>query len=578
MIGELTWRGPTPDNYTLSESDPTACEVKHFVRNFSVTVLRNAKWKAVRWGIFERSNPAVASKNLVDLLDHFQKTGCDAFRTHTRTAAFAIWDEECQRLTLVRDLVGQVSIYYRNSPDGSVIWANSLHDIINRAQGDVRLNLDWTLSYALCIDPPPESTCLKSFQSLSPGAALVVWRGGSSVRPVDSISAAPCRTIEEGVHQYREQLEFSLRRSIEGTQVRAVSFSGGVDSSIVLGFGKHCDDGHWNVITNYFEGVNDSDERALAEPVANQLGVPWYPTRLSADWDWERLAASAIEPDALDRAPFVVTYAERAKELGSEVVVSGAFGDVVTGSIPFRIPVLIRSHRIAEAKAEYERQCGRSLVSQLRFLGQIGVYKDFPIVGTAHRVKRLLARKSDPFLQLLSPDVVREFDLVNRINAFREKWVYRDLSNHDLINDYVKVSIQTGLRAARLAEQIVGIPIQHPFVEPGVLTTFAGIPRDWHLDAQGDRALVRRAATEIVPESARVRRTKTSYSGYFNRLRKNALRGVVGQVGGPEVALLYRNRDYFRNVSETDRTVGEVQFSFLLAISGLWLHVVRRCR
>jgi asparagine synthetase B (glutamine-hydrolysing) len=369
-----------------------------------------------------------------------------------------------------------------------------------------------------------------------------------------------------------------LRRSIEGTQVRAASFSGGVDSSIVLGFGKQCDNGRWNAVTNYFEGVGDSDERAFAEPVARQLGVPWYPTQLSVDWDWERLAASACQPDALDRAPFIGTSTAKAKDLGSDVVVSGAFGDVVSGAIPVRIPLLIRRHRIAEARSEFERHCGTSFVGRLRFLGQIGVYENVPIIGIAHRMKRLLALRRDPLLNLLSPDVIRKFDLVNRINAFRETWYCRDISSEDLINFYVKTAVQSGLRASRLAGHRVGVPIRHPFLFPGVLSTFASIPQDWQLNAQGDRAIIRQAMTGIVPEAARVRRTKTFYSGYFRKLWHSALIGVVGQVGGPEVTELYRNRDYFNSIRKNDLSTGEVQFSFLLAISGLWLHVARRYR
>jgi hypothetical protein len=576
MIGEVVWTRRSPSRYLLSEVQSDS--VGFVDRNIQTTVVRGEKWTVVRWAYNYRAFLRDSIAETRDLMNRYRQTGIDAFAASIDSTAFAIWDDEHHRLILIRDLVGKIPIYYTFHADYSFVWANNLRLLSNHADGKVSINFDWALCYAVGIDPPNDSTCLEAHQTLLPGNALTVWRGGHRVDRIERVETKECLTVDDSAQLYREALSSAIQCCAEGTQRRAVSLSGGVDSSIVLAFGMHCTKGQWHAITNYFECEGDSDERSRAEPVAAKLSVPWHCEYLRDEWDWESLASLAIEPDALERAPFTGTCANVARQIGADVTLSGAFGDIMTGAIPFKLPVLIRANRLEEAWLEYERQMGRSTFSRLRFLGQTWIFGGSRIGAELQRTKRILKVHRFNFLGLLAPEVIKKHDLVSRISEFSEKWLIRDINSARLVDDYLKSSVQTGLRAARLAERIAGCPIRHPFLEIEVLKASESVPRAFHLDSLGDRAVVRNATKGIVPDFARLRRDKTSYSGYFDHLRKKAINGAVGQIGGPYVASLLNKYKYFRTLRETGLTVDEARFAFRLAVSGLWLHEVRQCR
>jgi asparagine synthase (glutamine-hydrolysing) len=142
------------------------------------------------------------------------------------------------------------------------------------------------------------------------------------VQPPDSMSSAASGLA--GL------LETSVRRRVEGERRVAVSFSGGLDSSIVA----HCAARHSDVIlcSAYSSGSRDEKQSEL---IAEKLDLPIVSEALTPDDIRRELKALDLpfEPTPMDRALWCIysTTARLARENGAEAILLGQLADELFG-------------------------------------------------------------------------------------------------------------------------------------------------------------------------------------------------------------------------------------------------------
>jgi asparagine synthase (glutamine-hydrolysing) len=152
--------------------------------------------------------------------------------------AFALWDEDQQRLVLVRDRLGVKPLYWARVGDG-LVYASDPASII--ASGLIKPEVDpealaqyLTLTYV----PSPMSG-FRGIHKLAPGEALVFAEGRAEVQKYWSLSYPPSpQRVSDG--DALDQLDDLL---LDATRSRLISdvplgafLSGGIDSSLVVSY------------------------------------------------------------------------------------------------------------------------------------------------------------------------------------------------------------------------------------------------------------------------------------------------------------------------------------------------------
>ena len=136
--------------------------------------------------------------------------------------------------------------------------------------------------------------------------------------------------LEEAAEELAARIDGSVARSVEGENVVAVAFSGGVDSSVLAA----CAGRRARVVgcTAYVAG---SGEEGKTKAAASELGIELVAARLTAD-DVERELARMnlpFEPTLMDRALWCLysVTARKAAAAGARVMLLGQLADELFG-------------------------------------------------------------------------------------------------------------------------------------------------------------------------------------------------------------------------------------------------------
>ena len=111
------------------------------------------------------------------LLKAYEKWGCDMAKHMHGLFAFALWDEENERLFCLRDQFGTKPFYYYETADGQLLYGTMIRDIMDKPGFVKELNEDLLQIYMSLTYVPGEDTFFKGVKKLLPGRYLV-WEKG----------------------------------------------------------------------------------------------------------------------------------------------------------------------------------------------------------------------------------------------------------------------------------------------------------------------------------------------------------------------------------------------------------------
>jgi asparagine synthase (glutamine-hydrolysing) len=278
--------------------------------------------------------------------------------------AFALWDEQEQRLYLVRDRLGIKPLYY--GWDGQqLVFASELH-AVQRVRGfPLQLNVAALWDYFAHHYIPPPRSIYEHVQKLEAGT----WLCFDAVHATFTVQrywqlpdgeVARYSSAEQAAEELDELLQESARLHCVADVPLGAFLSGGVDSSAVVAYARR-----WapvRAIIADFDYAHKS-ERRYAEAVAQRLGVPALVVPLRGEEFpqlLERFAASYDEPfgDSSGIALLAIAQVARSE---FKAVLSGDGGDELfagyirsrrelgCGGLPLRsrrlVPFLMRRRR-----------------------------------------------------------------------------------------------------------------------------------------------------------------------------------------------------------------------------------------
>jgi asparagine synthase (glutamine-hydrolysing) len=228
------------------------------------------------------------------LLHLYEEYGVDCLSYLRGMFAFAIWDENEERLFLARDRFGQKPLFYSHR-DGAFTFGSTISSIIADESISAVPDLAALRSYLTYQYVPSPRTGFEGIRSLEPGEYALVTKDGMTAQRYWSMLHAD--QFDQSPDQLAKRLRSKLR---EATRLRMRSdaplgafLSGGIDSTIVTALMSDLAD---TEVNTYAIGFDEYDEFEFARAVSEKYGTNHH------EFD--------VTPDAMTVLPELVEHYE----------------------------------------------------------------------------------------------------------------------------------------------------------------------------------------------------------------------------------------------------------------------------
>ena len=209
--------------------------------------------------------------------------------------AFAIWDENRQRLFLARDRIGQKPLFYREEA-GRLSFASELKSLLQIPGASREVDphaIDLFLAYQYV--PHPWSI-LKGYQKLPPAHRAIYEKGQLKVERYwtppyqnpQGRSDLQFESPQQWSKALRQTLTESVRIRMRSDVPLGAFLSGGIDSTIIAGLMQSMSERPVHTFSIGFP-VKQFDERSYARDAAKMLGTEHH--------------EYVVEPEALEMLP-----------------------------------------------------------------------------------------------------------------------------------------------------------------------------------------------------------------------------------------------------------------------------------
>lgn len=382
--------------------------------------------------------------------------------------AFALWDEEEQKLFCLRDQLGTKPFYYYVTADGRLLCGTTIRKIMEDPGFVKELNEDMLQLYLTMTYGAGEDTFFKGVKKLLPGRYLV-WKDGKTeitrywkpeFHPDDS------KSLEDWSEEIHRTLERIMPEVKTPDEYAEAFLSGGVDSSYVLAMS----DIRMTDSCGYDE--ERFDESGLAAETARILGRGNRRRRITPE---EYFAA----------VPYVMYHMEQ------------PLGDA--SAIAFAIA--------CKATAEHTKICYSGEGSD-EFFGGYNMYrnaerygenlKDFYVGNTnimkEEEKKRILKRYSEDILPI-----------------HLAKSIYEEMEGLDPLTKMSDVDIQLWLEGdiylnVDKMSRAAGLEIRMPLSDLRIFDIASRIPSKYKVTPEQNKVSLRTAAAKVLPEKIAFRK------------------------------------------------------------------------
>ena len=293
----------------------------------------------------------------------YEEYGVDCVEHISGQFAFALLDENEQRLLLARDRMGQKPLYYY-ATDEVLIFASEIKAILCHPDVPRQPIFDDPAALALYLGygyMPSPQTAFKDIYMLPPGHRLICRNGAMTIEPywvnppITDIKGDDSADVKEWQERVLEQLKQAVLERLIADVPLGSFLSGGLDSSLIVALMREQSNMTVKTFSIGFTGDASFDETPYAKQVAQTL-----------ETDHE---AFMVSPQAMGLLPKLVWHYDQ------------PFAD--SSAIPtYLVSQLTRQHVTValtgdggdELFAGYERFYATQLAQQLRFLPK-GMWK-----------------------------------------------------------------------------------------------------------------------------------------------------------------------------------------------------------
>lgn len=382
--------------------------------------------------------------------------------------AFALWDEEEQKLFCLRDQFGTKPFYYYRTEDNRLLTGTTIRGIMARPGFKKELNQEMLQLYLSLTYVAGENTFFKGLKKLLPGRYLIWQKGELQIERYWKPEFHPdeTRSLEEWADEIHSTLK-EIMKEVKDPDEQADSFlSGGVDSSYVLAMS----DAQTADSCGYEE--ERFDESVLAEKTAQLLG--------------RTFSRRVITPEEyFDIVPYVMQNMEQ--PLGDASAIVFALG--------------------CRAAAQHTKLCYSGEGSD-EFFGGYNMYRNAERYGDNLKtfyVGNTNIMKEDEKQKILKTyyEGVLPIDLA--------KDIYEETEGLDPLTKMSDVDIQIWLEGdiyfnVHKMSEAAGLEIRMPLTDMRIFDIASRIPSRYKVNSEQNKVAFRTAAAKVLPEEIAFRK------------------------------------------------------------------------
>jgi asparagine synthase (glutamine-hydrolysing) len=191
-------------------------------------------YKALREGLLSRGHTLRTNSDTETIIHLYEEKGMDLLHDLNGMFAFAIWDEENQRLVLARDRLGIKPLYYR-AVDGRLAFASEIKGILADPGVPRKLNYEALADYLTFQNVFGDKTFFEGIRILPAGHFLVARDGEVTVQKYwDLLFRDEITEEDEAVRRFGELLDESVEMQLMSDVPLGSHLSGGIDSGTVV--------------------------------------------------------------------------------------------------------------------------------------------------------------------------------------------------------------------------------------------------------------------------------------------------------------------------------------------------------
>ncbi|MEM6253749.1 MAG: asparagine synthase (glutamine-hydrolyzing) [Cyanobacteria bacterium P01_D01_bin.156] len=286
-----------------------------------------------------------ATKSDTELVLHLtERLGLEEALTHLRGEfAFALYERDYERLTLVRDRFGVKPLYWTMTQEGLVFGSEIkvlfAHPAVQRKFSAAGLY------HQLMQTMVPGTTCFEGVHAVQPGQMVICQRqdGQLHVHTRTYWDINFPHQGERAVLDEKDYIETLRQHFVEAIQLRleadvpvACYLSGGIDSCSILGVAAACQQSPVKAFTIGFDD-GDYDETAIAQEMAASVGAEQEILKVPGRDLYDHFARTIWHTERSIYNTFTVAkllMSEYVNQAGYKVVVTGEGSDELFAGYP----------------------------------------------------------------------------------------------------------------------------------------------------------------------------------------------------------------------------------------------------
>ena len=402
------------------------------------------------------------------LIKAYQTWGCEMADHMHGMFAFALWDEEEQKIFCLRDQFGTKPFYYYETEDGELLYGTMIRDIIDQPGFKKELNEEMLQLYLSLTYVAGENTFFRGLKKLLPGRYLI-WQDGKLEihrywRP--EFHPDESKTLEDWADEIHNTLK-EIMPEVKTADERVESFlSGGVDSSYVLAMS----DADQADCCGYEE--ERFDESVLAEKTAQLLG--------------RKFSRSIITPEQFfDIVPYVMYNMEQ--PLGDASAIVFTLG--------------------CNATAEHTKICYSGEGSD-EFFGGYNMYRNAERYG--ENLKNFYVGNTNIMKEDEKQKILKKYD-PDVLPIELARGIYEETEGLDPLTKMSDVDIQIWLEGdiylnVDKMSTAAGLEIRMPLTDRRIFDIASRMPSRFKVNEEQNKVAFRTAAAKVLPEEIAFRK------------------------------------------------------------------------
>jgi asparagine synthase (glutamine-hydrolysing) len=434
--------------------------------------------------------------------------------------AFAIWDEDRQRLFLARDRLGIKPLYYYLDGE-KVIFASEIKALLSDPEVPRELDLKGLFNFFAYGHAVAPDTIYRGIKKLLPGHYLICLRDGQWQLNQYWDSPPANDDVDRGEDYYRTGIEEFLGRAVSSHLLSDVPLgaflSGGIDSSAVVALMNRVMDRPVTTFSVGFSGPSSFNELDDARFVSQYFGTDHYEITLTEEdliKTLETLVYHYDEPYG-DAAGLPTYLVSRLARHYVKVVLTGEGSDELFGGYR-RYSVERFSPSFLFLPPFFRKDVLQRLINLMPRLRR--TKKALAVMNVADPVERygswLLVFDAPLLEDLLHPD------LIGVLKDYDPFWPYRihyPRRNSERLNRILYV------------DQTVGLEARVPFLDHHLVEFAAGVPAKYKIRGWTTKYILKKVLKGILPERI-LRKRKHGFSVPTDPWFRGKLRSYVKEI------------------------------------------------